>query len=74
MTRNKRNKANLEQKITELYIRSTKRKTSKISRKINLQKRLEFFKNLLNEEIKKEQHISPEASVDTTEASTPAGE
>ena len=49
MTRNSRSKANIEKKIVELYIRLHKRKTNNIARKTNLKKRLEFFKNLLQE-------------------------
>ena len=49
MTRNTRSKANIEKKIVELYIRLKKRKTTNIARKTNLKKRLEFFKNLLQE-------------------------
>lgn len=49
MTRNPRNKKNLEKKITELYIRLKKRQTTKISRKKNLEARLAFFKSLLQE-------------------------
>lgn len=49
MTRKSRSKENIEKKIVELYIRLKKRKTTKISRRINLQKRLEFFKKLLQE-------------------------
>jgi hypothetical protein len=49
MTRNSRSKQNIEKKIVELYIRLKKRKTSKIARKQNLLKRLEFFKALLQQ-------------------------
>lgn len=49
MTRKPRTRANLESKIIELTIKLTRRKTTKISRRINLQKRIEFFKNLLHE-------------------------
>lgn len=73
MTRNKRTKANLEQKITELYIKANKRQTSKLSRKMNLRKRLEFFKNLLNEEVKREQEATEPAPV-IADPTPPAGE
>jgi hypothetical protein len=49
MTRNSRSKQNIERKIVELYIRLNKRKTTKIARRQNLKKRLEFFKALLQE-------------------------
>jgi len=49
MTKNFRDKKNLEKKITELYIRLKKRQTTKISRKQNLKARLEFFKGLLQQ-------------------------
>jgi ABC-type phosphate/phosphonate transport system ATPase subunit len=49
MTRKSRSKKNIENKITELYIRLHKRQTGSISRRQNLKHRLEFFKNLLQE-------------------------
>lgn len=49
MTRKPRSKKNIENKITELFIRLKKRQTTKISRKQNLKARLEFFKGLLQE-------------------------
>lgn len=49
MTRNERSKKNIENKIVEIYLRLEKRQTKKPARLANLRKRLEFFKNLLNE-------------------------
>lgn len=49
MTRKARTKKNIEKKIVDLFIKLKKRQTTKTSRRINLQKRLEFFKNLLQE-------------------------
>jgi len=49
MTKNPRDKKNLEKKITELFIRLKRRQTTKLSRKQNLKARLEFFKGLLQE-------------------------
>lgn len=49
MTRNERSKKNIENKIVEIYLRLKKRQTKKPARLANLRKRLEFFKNLLNE-------------------------
>ena len=58
MTRRKRTVANLEQKVTELYIKVTSRKTKKISRNANLMRRYMFFKNLLNKELQAQNDIS----------------
>ena len=49
MTRNDRSKKSIEKKITELYVRLHRRKTTKFSRKQNLEGRLEFFKGLLQQ-------------------------
>lgn len=49
MTRKSRSKKNIEKKIVELYIRLKRRQTTKTTRLINLRKRLEFFKGLLQE-------------------------
>ena len=49
MTKKSRSKENIERKIVELFLKHRKRKTTKISRRVNLQKRLEFFKKLLQE-------------------------
>ena len=57
MTKTDRTKASLEAKVTELYIRLHRRQTMKIQRKKNLEKRLEFFKNLLHEKLREENEI-----------------
>ena len=58
MTRRKRSIANLERKVTDLYIKATSRKTKKLSRKFNLMRRFMFFKDLLNKEIQAQNDIS----------------
>lgn len=67
MTRKSRSKENIEKKIVELYIRLKKRKTTKTSRRLNLQHRLEFFKKLLQE--LPEEHTS-EALAETDQSIT----
>lgn len=66
MTRTSRTKAQLEAKITELYVKLLRRKTTKVSRKINLKKRMEFFQGLLSEMIKSEAVVEPIESTPTT--------
>jgi hypothetical protein len=65
MTRNPRTKAALEAKITDLYIRLMRRKTTKVSRKVNLKKRLEFFTSLLAEMNVEAAPTTPDSQVDT---------
>jgi hypothetical protein len=65
MTRNPRTKAALEAKITDLYIRLMRRKTTKVSRKVNLKKRLEFFTSLLAEMNVEAVPTTPDSQVDT---------
>lgn len=49
MTRNPRSRASIEARITDLYIRLMRRQTNRISRKMNLKKRMEFFRGLLEQ-------------------------
>lgn len=66
MTRKPRTKANIENKIVELYIRLHKRQTQKPARLINLRKRLEFFKGLLQEIVDNESTSSNSDLLDTS--------
>lgn len=51
MTTKPRTRKNLEQKIISLQIKLSKRQTTKISRKMNLKHRIEFYKKQLQEVI-----------------------
>lgn len=51
MTRKQRTRKNLEQKIVSLQIKLSKRQTTKLSRRINLKQRIEFYKKQLQERI-----------------------
>ena len=66
MTRKPRTKANIENKIVELYIRLHKRQTRKPARLINLRKRLEFFKDLLQQIVDNESTSSNSDLTDTS--------
>jgi hypothetical protein len=75
MTRNKRTKASLEQKVTELYIRANSRKTTKLSRKLGLQRRYHFYRNLLMQELQNSNEMADMATLnkEATETATKAG-
>lgn len=71
MTKIPRDKKNLEQKIVQLYIKLHKRKTTKISRRVNLQKKIEFYKTQLAEVMAAQPSVTLTNKDDLQNTSTP---